>query len=206
VKDIADTQSRKLSHTIHSISVQKQLLEHKNQGLREALANKKRRQTKGKTLPFNQPNERRRGAVFWSPSRVQRARDALAQQEAKKQEQQHQKNVQREIQKANQRLKAQLLQERRVARAEAQEARARERAEKGDKRRLNQQARRAKQQLQNRIKLSKKGNKKASLSASRRNRAKKPVGAPEGVEQATPAPPTLSSRGGRIIKTPTRYL
>ncbi len=43
VKDLATEESRKLSQTIHSISIQKQLLEHKNKGLREALNTKKRR-------------------------------------------------------------------------------------------------------------------------------------------------------------------
>jgi hypothetical protein len=206
VRDITTKESRKLSQTIHSISVQKELLEHENQGLREALTNKKRRQIKGKTLPLKQPDEWHGGAVFWSPARVQRARDALAQQEAKKQQEQHQKNAQKEIQKANQRLKAQLLQEKRARRAEAMEARAREKADQAATRRLNQQARRAKTKLQSRVKLSQKGNQKASLPNTRRKKAKKPVGVPKGGGQETPAPPELSSRRGRIIKTPTRYL
>jgi hypothetical protein len=206
VRDIATEESRKLSQTIHSISVQKQLLEHENQGLREALANKKRRQTKGRTLPFEQPDEWHGGAVFWSPARVQRARDALAQQEAEKQQQQHQKKEQREIQKANQQLKAQLLQEKRVARAVAQEARARERAENATARRLYQQARKAQIQHQKRIKLSEKGNRKASVSTSRPIKKNKSVREAEEGGAATPAAPALSSRRGRIIKTPTRYL
>jgi hypothetical protein len=206
VEDIATREARKLSQTIHSISVQKQLLEHENQGLREALINQRRRQTKGKTLPFEQPDEWHGGAVFWSPARVQRARDALARQEAEKQTQLHQKAQQKEVRIASQQLKARLLQEKRVARAEAREARARKKANQAPTRRLNQQASRAKKQLQNRIKLSKKGNQKASVSAPRRKKAEKPVGAPEEGVRSTPAPSSLSSRRGRIIRTPTRYL
>ncbi|KAF1938033.1 hypothetical protein EJ02DRAFT_324906, partial [Clathrospora elynae] len=36
--------TKKLSQTIHSISVKQQLFQHENEGLREALSNKKRRQ------------------------------------------------------------------------------------------------------------------------------------------------------------------
>ena len=42
VKDIKADESKKISQSFHSISVQNQLLQHENKGLREALANKKR--------------------------------------------------------------------------------------------------------------------------------------------------------------------
>lgn len=206
VRDIATEESRKLSQTVHSISVQKQILEHENQGLREALTNKKRRQTKGRALLLEEPDEWHGGAVFWSPARVQRARDALTQQEAEKQELQHQKNEQKEIQKANQLLKARLQQEKRVARAEAQKARAKERADHATARRLHQQARKAQKQRQKAIKLSQKGNQGASKAPQRPIKKKIPVRAPAEEPVRTPATSTLSSRRGRIIKTPTRYI
>ena len=44
---------QQLSHTIHHISIQKQLLEEENKGLREALITKKRRSKRGRPLPLN---------------------------------------------------------------------------------------------------------------------------------------------------------
>ncbi|KAF2206010.1 hypothetical protein GQ43DRAFT_360921, partial [Delitschia confertaspora ATCC 74209] len=52
---------------LHSISVQDQLLKHKNQGLREAVATKKRIQKRSKSLDLYQRKEYHSGVVFWSP-------------------------------------------------------------------------------------------------------------------------------------------
>jgi hypothetical protein len=59
-----DNKAKKLSQTIHHISIQKQLLEHKNQGLREALVIQKKRSKQGRPLPLNQPDKYHSGAIF----------------------------------------------------------------------------------------------------------------------------------------------
>lgn len=200
------SKAKKLSRTVHSISVQKQLLEHENQGLRQALTTKKQRQTKGKTLPLEQPEEWHGGAVFWSPSRIQKARNLLSQQEAEKQQLQLQKAQQQEIRIANKQLKARLQQEKRVERAAAKEARAREKADQAAKQRLRKQAHKAQQQLQNRIKLAKKGSKRALKATHKVTKRQKSTPAPVRVDVAASAPSTPASRSGRIIRTPSRYL
>jgi hypothetical protein len=57
------------------ISVQKSFLEHKTQGLRQALTNERLRRKQGKALPLAQPEEDHGGAVFWSPRKVKKVRD-----------------------------------------------------------------------------------------------------------------------------------
>ena len=201
--------AKKLSRTVHSISVQKQLLEHENQGLREALNNKQRRQIKGRALPLERAEKRHGGAVFWSPARVQRARDALSQQDAQAVELEQQKARRREIQISNKQLKARLLQEKRVARAAARDARAKERAEQATERLARAQARKAQQQFQRRLKIAKKGSQRGLKAAAKATKRQRSTPAPRRADEeasVTPAPATPSSRSGRAIKTPSRYL
>ena len=70
-----DNKAKKLSRTVYYISIQKQLLEHKNKSLREALAIQKKRSKRGRLLPLNQPDKYYSRAVFWSLYSVQQARD-----------------------------------------------------------------------------------------------------------------------------------
>lgn len=202
----ASDRAKKLSRTIHSISVRAQLIEHENKGLHEALATQKKRLNRGKPLPLDQPDGYHGGAVFWSPHSVQRARNRLQQKEAKEQQLRLQKSEEAEARKASKQLKLKLLQERRVARAAAKEARTKRIADEADKRRQNQEARKAQKRLQSRIKLSRRGNKKALKPSYKPTNKKKPALAPVRVDEAASTPSTPSSRRGRIIRTPSRYL
>ena len=67
VKDTQQEESKKLSLSLHHISVQNELLKHENEGLREALQHKKKHKKKGKPLDLQQRQEYHGGAVFWSP-------------------------------------------------------------------------------------------------------------------------------------------
>jgi hypothetical protein len=107
--------AKKLSQTVHHISIQKQLLEHENQGLREALVIQKKRSKRGRPLPLDRPDEYHSRAVFWSPYSVQQARDRQHQKDVEEQQIQLQKSEQAEARQASRQLKARLLQERRVA-------------------------------------------------------------------------------------------
>ena len=110
---------KKLSRTVHLTAVQEQLLQHENEGLTVALSKEKRPMKRGKPLLLNQPNEYRGGAVFWSPSSVQKTRDCLQQKEADEEQLQPPKNEAAEVRKTSNQLKARLLQERRAVRAVA---------------------------------------------------------------------------------------
>ncbi|OAG06030.1 uncharacterized protein CC84DRAFT_1068720, partial [Paraphaeosphaeria sporulosa] len=108
-----DHEAKKLSRTVHHISVKKQRLEHINKGLREALVIQKRHSTRGRPLPLDRSDEYHGGAVFWSPHSIQRARDRQHQKETDEEQLRRQKADQAEARRASQQLKARLLQERR---------------------------------------------------------------------------------------------
>jgi hypothetical protein len=70
VKDQSSRDAQKLSHSLHHISIQNDLLHTEVQGLSKALLSKKKRQKKSKPLDLQQRQEYCGGAVFWSPSKV----------------------------------------------------------------------------------------------------------------------------------------
>jgi hypothetical protein len=209
VADSGSPEAKKLSRTVHSISVKKQLLQHENEGLQVALNNEKRRRKRGKPLLDKQATEDFGGAVFWSPSRIQRARDQRRQKEAQAEQLLLQKAEKTEAQRASRLLKARLLKEKRVARAEARAARAKQKADEAAERAQKQQARRAQQQLQNGIKLAKKGSKKASELPKKATKRKQRVVEAVDAGKARGAalqPLQPQSRSGRNIQIPSRYL
>ena len=207
--DMGTAKAKKLSRTIHSVAVGKQLLQHENEGLRAALGNEKRHRKRGKPLPLEQPDEYHGGAIFWSPKKVQEARDRLQQREAEEEQLQLQKTEAAKARRASQQLKARLLQERRAARAEARASRAKEKADQAAGRAQKQQACRAQQHYKNRIKLAKKGSKRASRLPKKAIKKKQAVAqAIDAAKASGAALPPLQpqSRRGRIIKTPSRFL
>lgn len=62
--DINDKETKKLSRSLHSISVQNELLKHENRGLRGALASKKKGQKRSNPLDLQQRKEYHGGSVF----------------------------------------------------------------------------------------------------------------------------------------------
>jgi hypothetical protein len=65
------------------------LAEHENVRLKEALINERQCRKQGKALLLEAAEEYHGGAVFWSPSRVDKARDRLQQQELEEEQRQH---------------------------------------------------------------------------------------------------------------------
>jgi hypothetical protein len=75
VTDKSDPWAQKLSQAFHRISVQKSLLTHKTQGLRQTLNNEKLCRKRGKALLLELTEEYYGGAVFWSPRKIKEAHD-----------------------------------------------------------------------------------------------------------------------------------
>jgi hypothetical protein len=191
-----DPRAQKLSRAFHRISVQKSLLVHEAQGLRQALINERTRRKRGKALPLRTDEEYHGGAVFYSPGKVKDARDRLHQQELEEEQQRLQK-VEKARDRENQRqAKAHDIRVRRKARAEARIAR------------QAVKARKAQQRLQQAQKTSQKGKKrslKAPIKAASKNRA---VAQPQGDGEASgaaPSPSPSQSRHGRAIRLPSKY-
>ncbi|KAF1936079.1 hypothetical protein EJ02DRAFT_482230, partial [Clathrospora elynae] len=192
--------TQRLSQTIHSMSVKQQLIQHENEGLREALSIQKRRQKRGKPLPLEQPEEYYGGAVLWTPRKVKKAREQLEQKEHEGEQLQQQKAEAAEQWRSDQQLKARLIQERRVARAEARVAKAKKKADLAE----NQRVQQARKQLQACIKLFKKS-RKQGLKTIKRNKLVMEAAGSSKAGGAAIAYPTSQSQSGRSIKTPSRY-
>jgi hypothetical protein len=74
VKDTRQDEAKKLSLTLHQLSVQNQLLQHEVKGLHKALQYKKKHKKKSKDLDLQQRQEYHGGAILWSPRKVREAR------------------------------------------------------------------------------------------------------------------------------------
>jgi hypothetical protein len=147
VKDRRDPRAQKLSQAFHRISVQKSLLEHEAQGLRQALTNERLRRKRGKALPLEQPNNYHGGSYFYSPTKVEKARELLRQQELEEEQQQLQKAEKARYREDQKQAKAQAIEARRKARAEATILRQAEKAREAADRASRAAARRTQQRL-----------------------------------------------------------
>jgi hypothetical protein len=209
VKDRGDRQAQKLSQAFHQISTQKTLLEYEVKGLREALINERTRRKRGKPLLLQEPEEYQGGAIFWSPRKVKEARDRQQHQEREEEQLQHQKAETNRLREEARQAKAEEKEIRRQARAAARIVREKERAEKAAKQASRQAARKATKRLQQAYKTSQKGKKRSLKAPTKATRKQRPIARPQGGEQpyqAGVAQPALTSRHGRAIKTPTRFL
>jgi hypothetical protein len=146
-RGINDKETKKLSRSLHSISVQNEPLKHELRGLREALASKKKGQKRSKPLDLQQRKLYHAGSVFWSPRKVREARVRQTVKEREERELQSQKAERAELKKADKLYKAGVLQEKRVARAKAKVASEQEKAEQAASRAQKQSAQKAEQPL-----------------------------------------------------------
>ena len=160
VTNIYDNQARKLSQTLHSITVRNNLLQHENLRLKEALVNKKKRRQRGKPLLLKAPKDYHGGAVFWSPTKVKDARDRQVQKDAKEKALQLQKSEETKQREARKAEKARILKERKRIRATTKKIRLQEQQKKKAQQEKAKMARQAEQQLKNDLKQSRKGKSK----------------------------------------------
>ncbi|KAF2176819.1 DDE-domain-containing protein [Zopfia rhizophila CBS 207.26] len=75
INDVCDKKAKQLNNTIHALTVENMLLKMQNQGLKKTLINEKKRRKRGKPLLLEMQGEEESNAIFWSPNKVQQARD-----------------------------------------------------------------------------------------------------------------------------------
>jgi hypothetical protein len=208
VTDRGDPRAQKLSRAFHRISVQKSLLTHEAQGLRQALNNERLRRKRGKALPLEQPEEYHGGAVFWSPRKVKEARDRQVQQGLEEEQLQQQKAEAARLRKEKRQEKLKVVEARRAARAAARLMRQGEKAREAANRASRQAACRTQQRLQQAQKTAQRG-KRIRLKVATKAGSKKRVATHcEGGSEASGAaagPLPSQSRHGRAIKLPAKY-
>jgi hypothetical protein len=128
---VADRDQRKISklnQTIHRLSIRSVLAERENVRLKVALINERQRRKRGKALPLEAAEEYHGGAVFWSPSRVDKARDRLQQQGLEEEQRQHQKAEAARVREEQRQEKLKAVEAKRAARTAAQLIRQEEKA------------------------------------------------------------------------------
>ncbi|KAF1936086.1 hypothetical protein EJ02DRAFT_355103, partial [Clathrospora elynae] len=200
-------EANKLTHSFHHLQVQKDLLQHENEGLREVLSTKKKHKKKGKVLDLQQRQEYHSSAVVWSPRKFREARIRQDIKEKEAEESQIQKAQTKEIKAAAQLYKLQIAEQKRVAREAAKENRERMKAEKAAQTAEHARIKQAQNEAQNTekaLQLSQKGKRKASSKPSTQKRRKVAREVVE-VEEPAPAPPPRTSRRGRNINLPKKF-
>ena len=201
VSNIYDKKAQKLSNTMHALSVENMLLKQQNDGLKKSLINEKKRRKRGKPLLLDYPTENDGGAMFYSPTKVQHARDQQAQKDANAIAERHQKELDKVRKEAEKAEKAQKVEERKAIRANMKEWKLRKQAEKQQKKDEALQAKQVSSQLHSELTI-------------RAKKVQKPIQAqkqsdPRGsidlvvVEDRDPPPPRNTR--GRQIRLPQRY-
>jgi hypothetical protein len=115
---------------LHHFQVRNELLEYKNKGLRHALVNKKMHKKKGKLLPLELDKDWHGSAVFWSPHRMDKAAERLAQKEQEEEAEKLQKATNKELREARKLVKQQGVAKHKANREAKAEERKREKEEK----------------------------------------------------------------------------
>ena len=154
---MADTYSKekkKLSQTIHTLAVQNSILQHENEQLREALSHEKKRRQRGKALLLEPPEGYHGGAVFYSPQKVQQARDRQHQKELDEAAVQHQKSEAVKLRKKQKLLRQTALEERRHLRLTAKQQHDQLKVAEAAAREEQKITKQAEKHLQNDVKLS----------------------------------------------------
>ena len=201
VEDIYDSRAQKLSNSIHSLSVQNMLLKMQNEGLKKQIVNEKKKRKRGKPLLLEPPKNHDGGALFWSPNKVQQARERQAQKDEAAEVLRQQKEDDRLRKEAEKAEKARMLEERKRMRSTAKEIRLQQQQEKQRQKEEAKIAKQANQQLQSEIKSIKKGKKKGPSPPPSTT---KDVNVEQSVVEVARVLPA-QNRWGRQINLPMRY-
>ncbi|KAF7568778.1 TolA, Membrane protein involved in colicin uptake [Pyrenophora tritici-repentis] len=204
VNDSHQYEARKLRSSVHHLSVQYKLLQHENEGLKEALQHKKKHKKKGKALDLQQRQEYHGGSVFWSPRKIREARAREVVRERDKIEEKLQK-AQAKKQREEVQLQRQVkLEEKRVERQRLKEIRELERAEKAAERARKVEAQHQKKATQQAQQRKRKASRAPSSKNKRQKRAMEDRARDRVASPPSPPPPKTTSRG-RNVNLPQKF-
>jgi hypothetical protein len=201
VTDIYDKNAKKLSSTMHHLSTENIILKLRCQGLESALQNEKKKRQRGKPLQFELAPPENGGAVFYSPRKVQQARDLQKQKDEAIQISKASKEEAKLRRQQAKEEKQRLLEERKRNQVSQRELRLLEAERKKQQKEEARLAKEADCQLQNDFQQANKSPKKTSTASHRQKSIKTRPKTPIDVEEA---PPTINRRG-REIRLPHRF-
>jgi hypothetical protein len=199
VSDETSKKLKKLSRSLHHISVQNLLLHHENQSLKEALKTQKKHKKKSKTLDLQSDPKYHGGAVFWSPCKVQEACLCGQVRQEEEQAENLKKAEMTELRRANKLYNEKIAQEKREQQVREKEEReqlragkAKEAAERKAQRERDKQACDAEKAIQ----LPQRGKRKASTAPLARISKKRCVRAAFSRTVVASPPPCEAQRIG----------
>ena len=201
VSNVYDEKVQKLNDTIMHLSTENILVKLRCTGLENALQNEQKKRQRGKPLQLQLQAPEDGNAIFYSPKKIQQARDLQAEKEeairlakAAKAEDKIRRQQEKEEKKH-------LMEERKRIRAFNKSVRMQEAEEKRRQKEEEKTARQASIQLQNDIRQANKGKKKATEHTTAKE---KEVINDKSEEEVEEAPITVNSRG-RKIRLPQRF-
>lgn len=174
--------------------IQKDILEHENRNLRNALIDKKKRRKKGKAMELFAKNEPGQ-AMFFSPGKIAAVRARQQELEAQKEQEKLAKEVEKERKAAEKKLKAQEVRERKIARQQLATQKKEVKHRENEARIFQKQA--DKQLIHEQL-IS-----KTPVTINDRPKKRKLI---EDLSELPPPPKSRIGRGGRNINLPTRFL
>ena len=176
------------------LAIQKEILEHENQGLRAALVGEKKRRKRGKAMELFAKDEPGQ-AMFFSPGRIAAVRERQHELEAQKEAERLSKEAEKHRRATERERKAHETRDCKAARqelaAQKREAKEREKEARAFQKQVDQQLR-FEEQLQ-------KAQSKALTSTKKRKAVDDPPEKP-------PKPKSRVGRSGRSIALPRRFL
>ncbi|KAF1922883.1 uncharacterized protein M421DRAFT_76812, partial [Didymella exigua CBS 183.55] len=168
-KDKSSKELKKISRSLHHISIQNSLLHHEVRGLKEVLKTQKKHKNKRKVLPLESYHG---GAEFYSPSRVERARSLERAKQQDQEAEELQKSERAKTRSANKAYNEKIAQEKREKRAREKKERDQQRAKEAEEVAKRKAAREAQKHDKNAEKSTQLPN-QAKRQASRQLQPKK---------------------------------
>ena len=201
VSDVYNERSKKLSSTMHHLSTENILLKLRCEGLENALLNEKKKRQRGKPLLFELRAPEDGYAVFYSPGKIQQARQLQSEKEAAEELAKASKEQEKLRRQQEKQEKQRLIEERKQIRAANKELRIQEAEQKRRRKEEERLAKEADNQLQNNFKIVQKGKRKCPTPATPRK--KQDITIPESQIDAQGCIPV--NRRGRQIRLPQRF-
>jgi hypothetical protein len=207
VKDKYSSDAIIVRDTLHHLSIQNQLLQMENDRLQQALNQQRKGNKKGRALPVIQRQSWDGETQWWSPSRVDEAQRLLDEADEVEKAEEIRKADTAELRetarKLNQKLEAERVEKRESEKKEREERKAEERrqidARKAERARLKEQKDREKAS-----RTAQKGKRKLpQQQGAKKKQNRGDAAAQSGVvahEPPSAPPPTLNSRGRRILQ------
>jgi outer membrane biosynthesis protein TonB len=205
VKDGAGKEAKELTQVLHHYQVQEDLLLRENQGLRESLATKKKRNKHGKKLDMHREGSYHGGAEWWSPKKFSEALEREERRKATEEQTRLEKAERKELKASNALLKKKHQAEKCVEREKLKKEREKEKEKKAQEQAQKKQQKEKEKQaanLPNPVQLSQIVKRTASnKTASKDKRVKRCTGGAsggQGGESSQAPPPKITSRGRNV--------